>query len=50
MTATLWRLERLTTEMRLNKVASEGSIAQTFDGEEYHAHLHKVVCHRLDLD
>ena len=47
MTATLRRLERLTTEMRLNKVASKGSIAQTFDEEEYHVHLHKAVCPRL---
>ena len=43
MTATLRRLERLTTEMRLNKVASKGSIAQTFDEEEYH----KAVCPKL---
>jgi hypothetical protein len=35
MTATLRRLDRLTTEMRLNKVASKGSIAQTFGDEEH---------------
>ena len=28
------RFERLTTEMRLNKVVSQGSNAQTFDKEE----------------
>jgi hypothetical protein len=36
MTATLLRLDRLTTKMRLNKVASKGSIAQTFgDGASH---------------